>query len=167
MIVYKGHEPKIGKNVFVADSADLIGKVILADNVSVWFQCVLRADINTISVGSNSNIQDHTVIHLSKEHATLIGKNVTIGHSAIIHGCQIEDNVLIGMGACILDGAVIPKNCIVGASSLVTMGKRFEEASLIIGSPARAIRKLTDEEIESISQSAKHYCEYAKAYLNN
>ncbi len=164
---FKEFEPIIGNKVYVADSADIVGRVEIGDETSVWFQAVLRGDVHEIKIGKRTNIQDLTCVHLSSDYGTYIGDNVTIGHSAIIHGCTIEDNVLVGMGACILDGAVIPKNCIVGARSLVTMNKRFDEGSLIIGTPARSLRKLTEEEIRSIQDNADHYVEYASVYLKS
>lgn len=166
LLEYKGITPKVGRNVFIADTADVIGNVSLGDESNIWFQCVVRGDINTIEIGSRTNIQDGTIVHISFDSATVIGNNVTIGHAAIIHGCEIRDNVLIGMGACILDRSVIPKNCIVGAKSLVTKGKTFEEGSLIIGSPAKAVRKLTEDEIAGIKASADHYVDYSKEYMN-
>lgn len=164
---FGNYEPIIGQKVFIADSADVIGRVEIGDESGIWFQTVLRGDIHEIKIGKRTNIQDLTCIHLSSAYGTYIGDNVTVGHSAIIHGCRIEDNVLVGMGACILDGAVIPKNCIVGARSLVTMNKTFEEGSLIIGSPARSLRKLSGEEIRTIQDNADHYVEYAGIYLKD
>jgi carbonic anhydrase/acetyltransferase-like protein (isoleucine patch superfamily) len=163
-LTYHGVKPIIHKESFVARSADVIGRVTIGKDSSIWFQCVLRGDINTIQVGEGTNIQDHTVLHISDQHPVTIGDYVTIGHSAIIHGCEIEDNVLIGMGACILDGAHISKNSIVGARSLVTKGKVFEEGSLIMGSPAKVIRKLTEEEIQSIGRAATKYIGISKDY---
>ena len=166
MIPYKGISPKVAKDVFIADSAQLIGQVTLGPESSVWFQCVLRGDINTITIGKRSNIQDLTAVHLSSDTCVTIGDYVTVGHNAVIHGCVIEDNVIIGMGACILDRAVIPKNSIVGANSLVTSGKTFPEGSLIVGSPAKAVRQLRPEEIQGITDNALHYVEYSKEYRN-
>jgi len=163
-IQYKGMLPSVDKDAYISDSADLIGNILIGKDSSIWFKSVLRGDINRITVGERTNIQDNTVVHLSSKYGTEIGNNVTIGHSSIIHGCTIKDNILIGMGACILDGAIIASNCIVGARALVTKNKIFEEGSLIIGSPAKAVRKLSTEEIESIKISADHYVEYSKEY---
>lgn len=165
LISYLGVKPTISDSVYIASSADVIGKTTIGNNSSIWYQCVLRGDVNTITVGNGTNIQDHSVVHLSADHETIIGNHVTIGHSSIIHGCRIEDEVLIGMGACILDGAVIGKHCIVGAKSLVTKNKVFEEGTLIMGSPAKAIRKLSEDEIESIRHSAMNYIQVAKEYM--
>lgn len=162
---YKEHQPVIHDNVFIADSADVIGRVEIEEDANIWFQVVIRADINEIKIGKRTNIQDLSCLHLSHDYGTYLGDDVTIGHSAIVHGCTIGNNVLVGMGACILDGAVVPDNCIVGARSLVTKGKTFEEGCLIIGTPAKAVRKLTAEEIKAIKDSADHYVEYAKDYL--
>ncbi len=143
----------------IFDGAKLIGNVEMKDNVSIWYNAVLRGDIEPITIDENSNVQDNCVVHVSKNYPVKIGKNVSVGHGAIVHGCTIEDNVLIGMGAIILNGAHIEKNCLVGAGALVTENKTFPEGSLIIGSPAKAIRQLTEEEIESITENATHYVE--------
>jgi len=149
--------PTIGRNVFVAHNATILGDVTLADDSSVFYGCVLRADINSITVGARSNIQDNTVIHLSSTKPTKIGELVTVGHNAIIHACEIGNRVLVGMGAIIMDGCTIPDDCIVAAGAVVPMGKTFEPNSLILGSPASAVRKLKPEERQSIIQSAEKY----------
>ncbi|MBR3214023.1 MAG: gamma carbonic anhydrase family protein [Methanosphaera sp.] len=145
----------------IYDGAKVVGDVELKDNVSVWYNAVVRGDQAPISVDENSNIQDNCVVHVSKKYPVKIGKNVSIGHGAIIHGCTIEDNVLIGMGAIILNGAKISKNCLVGAGALVTENKEFPEGSLIIGSPAKAVRQLSEEQIESIQENADEYVNLA------
>ncbi|AWX33197.1 MAG: gamma carbonic anhydrase family protein [Methanosphaera sp.] len=145
----------------IYDGAKVVGDVELKDNVSVWYNAVVRGDQAPISVDENSNIQDNCVVHVSKNYPVKIGKNVSIGHGAIIHGCTIEDNVLIGMGAIILNGAKISKNCLVGAGALVTENKEFPEGSLIIGSPAKAVRQLSEEQIESIQENADEYVNLA------
>jgi len=149
--------PTIGRNVFIAHNATLLGDVTLADDSSVFYGCVLRADINAIVVGPRSNIQDNTVIHLSSTKPTKIGELVTIGHNAIIHACEIGNRVLVGMGAIIMDGCTIPDDCIVAAGAVVPMGKTFEPNSLILGSPATAVRKLKPEERQNIILSAEKY----------
>jgi len=163
-ISYLGIKPEIHLNTFVAKSADIIGKVKIEENASIWYQCVLRGDINSITIGTGTNIQDQSIIHVGENDRSTIGDYVTVGHSSIIHGCTIGNQVLIGMGACILNGAVIGDNCIVGARSLVTKNKVFEDGMLIVGSPAKAIRKLTTDEIESIKQSSMNYIQLAKEY---
>lgn len=145
----------------IYDGAKVVGDVELKSNVSVWYNAVVRGDQAPISVDENSNIQDNCVVHVSKNYPVKIGKNVSIGHGAIIHGCTIEDNVLVGMGAIILNGAKISKNCLVGAGALVTENKEFPEGSLIIGSPAKAVRQLTEEQIKGIQENADEYIHLA------
>lgn len=149
------------KNVKIFDGAKIIGDVNLDDNVSVWYNAVIRADIEPVEIGENSNVQDNCVVHVSKGYPVSIGKNVSVGHGAIIHGCTIEDNVLIGMGAIILNGAKISKNCLVGAGALVTENKEFPEGSLIIGSPAKAVKQLTPEQIKGIQDNVDEYVNLA------
>ncbi len=165
-ISYLGSKPEIYPHTFVANSADIIGKVKIDEHSSVWYQCVLRGDVNSITIGKGTNIQDHTVIHVGTNHSTIIGNYVTVGHSSIIHGCKIGNHVLVGMGSCILDGSIIGDNSIIGAKSLITKNKVFEEGMLIMGSPAKAIRKLTKDEIDSIKRSSMNYIQVAKEYLD-
>ncbi|MBK5244350.1 MAG: gamma carbonic anhydrase family protein [Eubacteriaceae bacterium] len=155
----------LGKTVFIAKSADVVGKVKLGDFISIWFQTVLRADIEPITVGDRTNIQDGTVVHVAPGYPTLIGEGVSIGHNAIIHGCEIGNNVLVGMGAILLNGAKIGDNSIVGAGSLVTQGKVFPPNSLILGSPAKVVRELREEEVTSIQVNAQEYLELMQGYL--
>ena len=145
----------------IYDGAHVVDDVTLGDKVSVWYNAVVRGDLEPVTVGERSNIQENSVVHVSTNYPVKIGKNVSIGHNAIIHGCTIEDNVLIGMGAIVLNGAHITKNCLVGAGALVTENKTFPEGSLIIGSPAKAVRELTKEEIKEISENADEYVELA------
>ncbi|TVQ78819.1 MAG: gamma carbonic anhydrase family protein [Bradymonadales bacterium] len=162
---YKGIQPQIHPSVFIAESADVIGQVRIGAESNVWFQVVIRGDVNFIEIGNRTNIQDHSCLHVTRKTAPLIvGSEVTVGHQVILHGCTIEDRVLVGMGAIVMDQAVIPSECIVGAGSMVTMGKRFESGSLILGSPAKAVRKLTEEELAFLSQSAANYVQDAKDY---
>ncbi len=158
--------PDLADDCFVADNATLIGKVILHPKSSIWFGAVLRGDIEPIEIGENSNIQDNSVVHTKEGCPVKVGKNVSVGHLVNLHGCEIGDNCLIGMGSTILDGAVIGENCIVGANSLVSSNKKFPAGSLIIGSPARVARSLTDDEILAISKNAEHYSECYPKYLN-
>jgi carbonic anhydrase/acetyltransferase-like protein (isoleucine patch superfamily) len=155
----------LGKTIFIAKSADVVGKVKLGNFISVWFQVVLRGDVDSITIGDRTNIQDGTVVHVAAGYPTIIGEGVSIGHKAIIHGCEIGDNVLVGMGAIILNGAKIGENSIVGAGSLVTQGKVFAPNSLIMGSPAKVVRQLKPEEIQSIRDNAEEYLETMKGYL--
>lgn len=151
------HTPKKDESVFVAESATVVGQVSMGKNVNIWYGAVVRGDENAIEIGEQTNIQDNAVIHIGHEQATVIGKGVTIGHGAIVHGAMIGDYTLIGMGATILDGAQIGKNCIIGANSLVTGGTRIDEGMLAVGNPARMIRPLKNEEIEKLYESADYY----------
>lgn len=161
---FNGVAPSINENAYVSESVDIIGDVKVEENVSIWFGARLRADMNKIVIGANSNIQENAVVHVDIESSVIIGENVTIGHSAIIHGCNISNNVLVGMGSIILNNAKISKNSIVGAGALVTQGKEFEEGVLILGNPAKAVRKLSEEEIKSIKRSADNYVALSKKY---
>ena len=161
---FNGVAPRINENAYVSESVDIIGDVKVEENVSIWFGARLRADMNKIVIGANSNIQENAVVHVDIESPVIIGENVTIGHSAIIHGCNISNNVLVGMGSIILNNAKISKNSIVGAGALVTQGKEFEEGVLILGNPAKAVRKLSEEEIKSIKRSADNYVALSKKY---
>lgn len=161
---FNGVAPSINENAYVSESVDIIGDVKVEENVSIWFGARLRADMNKIVIGANSNIQENAVVHVDIESPVIIGENVTIGHSAIIHGCNISNNVLVGMGSIILNNAKISKNSIVGAGALVTQGKEFEEGVLILGNPAKTVRKLSEEEIKSIKRSADNYVALSKKY---
>ena len=154
----------IDKSVLVADGAKIIGNVTIEENSSVWFNAVIRGDSNTISIGKNTNVQDNVVIHTSKNYSVEIKDNVSIGHGAILHGCKIGNNVLIGMGSIILDGVVIEDNCIVGAGSLITQNKVIEANSLGFGNPFSIKRKTTDEEVNKIILNAKEYVNKAEKY---
>ncbi len=154
----------IDKSVFMADGARVVGDVEIGKNSSVWFNAVIRADSSKVKIGENSNIQDNAVIHTSEGFGVQIGDNVTIGHGAIVHGCTVKDNVMIGMGAIVLNGAVIEKNSIIGAGALVTQGKVVPVGSLVFGNPMKIVRQLTNEEIESIKDNAFSYVNEAKNY---
>ena len=156
--------PSIDPTAFIAPGADVIGDVTLSADSSVWFQAVLRADINRIVIGPRSNIQDGAVIHLADDFGTHVGELVTVGHKAILHACTIGDEVLVGMGAIVLDGAEIGPRSIIGAGALVTGGKKFPEGSLIIGSPAKAIRQLAPDERTGIKVWAEKYVALSRAY---
>lgn len=162
---FNGVEPQIDESCYLSESVDIIGDVIIEKNVNIWFGTRIRADVNKIIIGENSNIQENSVVHVDTNSPAIIGKNVTIGHGAIIHGCEIENNVLVGMGTTILNNAKIGKNTIIGAGALVTQGKEFPEGVLILGNPAKAIRKLTNEEIDSIQSSADNYVVLSKKYI--
>ena len=157
-------KPRLASGAWVAPSADLIGDVRLDARASVWFGAVIRADNTEITIGEDSNVQDGAVCHSDEGVPLTIGARVTIGHQAILHGCTIADDCLIGMGARILNGARIEPDCIVGAGALITEGKTFPAGSLIVGSPARAVRQLTDGERQLLRASAAHYAEKAAHY---
>ena len=161
---FNNMKPNIKKANFVADSADIIGDVTAEENSSIWYNCTLRGDIAAIRIGKNSNVQDNSVIHVNHDTETIIGDNVTIGHRVLLHACTVEDGCLIGMGAIILDNSVIGTESIVGAGSLVTMGKKFPPRSLILGSPAKVVRTLTEKEVESIRENVASYVEISKEY---
>ena len=161
---FKSLKPNIFKDVYIAKSADIIGDVTLSSGANVWFNTVLRGDINRILIGENTNVQDLSILHVTREHDVVVGKNVTIGHSVTLHGATIGDGSLIGMGATILDGATIGKNSLVAAGSLVSPGKSFPDGSFIIGSPAKLKRALTAEEIEQFSNHYKSYVKNAKDF---
>ncbi|MFL6853414.1 MAG: gamma carbonic anhydrase family protein [Sphingomicrobium sp.] len=162
-----GIAPQLGEGAWAAPSADLIGDVRLGPRASVWFGAVIRADNTPILLGEESNFQDGAVGHSDPGAPLTIGARVTVGHQAILHGCTVEDEALIGMGARILNGAAIGSQCIVGAGALVTEGKIFEPRCLIVGSPARAIRTLTDEQVALLRLSAAHYAEKAARYAES
>ena len=157
-------QPQLPDSAWAAPSADVIGDVRLAARASVWFGAVIRADNTPIVIGEDSNIQDGAIGHSDPGFPLTIGARVTVGHQAILHGCTIADDCLIGMGARILNGAVLEPECLVGAGALITEGKTFPAGSLIVGSPARAIRQLSDAEKHALRVSAAHYAEKAARY---
>ncbi len=169
---FKKWTPKPPKSTWVADSADVIGNVSLGEDVSIWFGCVIRGDVHRIVIGNRSNIQDLSMLHvthykkedMSDGNPTIIGNDVTVGHRVMLHGCTIEDACLIGMSATILDGAVIGKESIIGAGSLVTKNKKFPPRSLIMGSPAKVVRELTDTEVQELYNSATRYVKFKNEY---
>jgi carbonic anhydrase/acetyltransferase-like protein (isoleucine patch superfamily) len=153
-----------GDAFFIAPSAAVIGRVALGRDVNVWFGAVLRGDTNTITIGERTNVQDNAVIHIDSDAPAVIGNEVTIGHSAVVHGCRVGDRSLIGIGATILSHAVIGDYCIVGAGALITERKAFPDRSVIVGSPAKRFRDVTDAEMEMLVASAAHYVELGKRY---
>ena len=156
--------PAIHPTAFVAPGASVIGDVTLAEESSVWFQAVLRGDINRIVIGPRSNVQDGAVVHLADDLGTFVGELVTVGHKAILHACTIADEVLVGMGAIILDGAEIGARSIIGAGALVTGGKKIPPGSLVLGSPAKVVRTLSPEEQAGIRVWAEKYVALSHAY---
>lgn len=163
IIEYKGKKPVIGERVFLAEGARLIGDVEIGDDSSVFYNSVIRADLAEIRIVKRTNIQDNVTIHLSTDVGVHVGNNVTVGHNAVLHACTIEDNVLVGMGAIVMDGSRIRKNSVVAAGSLVPQNKEYPEGSLIVGSPARVARQLTDDEIRKFNEGVEHYIEIKEA----
>jgi carbonic anhydrase/acetyltransferase-like protein (isoleucine patch superfamily) len=156
-----------GDTHFVAPSADVIGSVILENNVSIWFGAVLRGDNEPIRIGANSNIQDGSVLHTDMGSPLTIGANVTVGHQSMLHGCDIGDGSLIGIKAVILNHAVIGRNCLIGANSLITEGKVIPDNSLVIGSPGKVVRTLSEEEIAAMHANTANYVEKAANFAVN
>ncbi|MBR2372423.1 MAG: gamma carbonic anhydrase family protein [Clostridia bacterium] len=150
------------KNNFVADGAKILGDVTLGNNVSIWYNAVLRGDVCKITVGDNSNVQDCCVMHGKVGQPVVIGKGVSVGHGAILHGCTIGDNSLVGMGAVVLDGVVVGKNCIIGAGTVVTQNTIIPDNSMFLGCPAKFVKKVSDEQAESNRQNALHYVDIIK-----
>lgn len=171
---FQGVSPVLGEGTYVDEAATVIGDVVLGDDVSIWPGTVVRGDVNYIRIGSRTNVQDGTIIHVTHDgpygkpggFATVIGEDVTIGHAAVIHACVIEDACLIGMGATILDGAVIKKNGFVGAGAVIPPGKVVESGELWLGNPAKCVRKLSEKEIEQLYYSAQHYMRLKDKYLS-
>jgi gamma-carbonic anhydrase len=165
LIPYQGRMPKLHPSVFVAEGAKIIGDVEIGENGSVWFNTVVRGDVNYIRIGARTNVQDNSTLHVTTKTAPLnIGSDVTVGHGVILHGCTIEDCCLIGMGAIVLDGAHIQKNSIVAAGALVLERCNIPEGMLAVGIPAKIKRPLTEEEREFLHQSAENYIRYSQNY---
>ncbi len=156
--------PEIHPRSYIAPSADLIGSVVIGEQASVWFNAVLRGDNDSIRIGARSNIQDGCVLHVDPGWPLHIGDEVTVGHNAMLHGCTIGDGCLVGIGSRVLNGAVVGARCIIGANTLITERKTFAEHSLILGSPGKVVRQLTDREIEGLHEYADHYVEKISLY---
>jgi gamma-carbonic anhydrase len=164
---FLGKKPKLGKGVFIAKTATVVGDVTLGEHSSVWFGALLRGDINRIAVGHHTNIQDNAVLHVADDFPCIIGNWVTIGHTAIVHACKVGDEVLVGMGAVILDGAVIGKQSLIGASALVTQGTKIPPGSLVLGAPAKVVRALTKKERTGLKWWAAKYVANKAYYLKH
>ena len=158
---FLGKQPRLGRGVYLARTAVVVGDVTLGAHSSVWYHAVLRGDINRIVVGHHTNIQDNAVLHLADDFPCLVGNWVTVGHSAIVHACKVGDEVLVGMGAVILDGAVIGKQSLIGAKSLVTQGMKIPPGSLVLGAPAKVVRRLTKKERAGLKWWAEKYVDNA------
>ena len=165
LLVFQNKTPRIDSSAYIVESAAVIGDVVIGAESSIWFNAVIRGDVNYIRIGKRTNIQDGCVLHVAREKYPLtIGDEVTVGHNATLHACTIESRCLIGMGATVMDGSTIGENCIVGAGSLVTPSTTIQPGNLVIGSPAKVKRKLTENEIRSILGSASHYVNDIKTY---
>jgi carbonic anhydrase/acetyltransferase-like protein (isoleucine patch superfamily) len=166
MAIYQLGEtaPHIDPSAFIADSANVIGHARIEANAGIWFNVSIRADNELITVGESSNVQENCVLHSDPGYPLTIGKNVTVGHQAMLHGCTIGDSSLIGIQAVVLNGAKIGKNCLVGAGALVTEGKEFPDNSLIVGAPAKVVRTLNEEEIARLDSAAEHYVEFGQLF---
>lgn len=165
LMAYKGIRPVIHETVFIVDSAIVIGDVEIGEHSSIWFNAVVRGDVNYIRIGSRTNVQDNSSLHVTNgTHPLIIGSEVTIGHSVTLHGCTVKDRCLIGMGAILLDGSVIGEDSVIGAGTLVKEGMVVPPRSLVVGLPGRVARELTAEEVARIKKSAANYIEYARDY---
>ncbi len=177
LIKFKDKTPKIANNVFIAEGAKVIGEVEIGEDSSVWFNCVLRGDVNSIKIGKRTNIQDLTTLHiwhrtldakgnvLDEGYPVEIGDDVTIGHNCVIHACVLKNRILIGMNAVVMDGVVIEEDSIVDAGSVITKGKKFPPRSLILGNPAKFVRELKDDEVAFIKESAQNYVRFKNDFL--
>ena len=165
ILPYLENQPEFGENIFLAPNTSVIGSVKLGNRVSIWFGSVLRGDIAPVEVGEGSNIQDNSVLHVADDAPCIVGKNVVVGHNAILHGCTVEDECLIGMGAIVLNYAVVGRGSIVGAGAVVTQKTIIPECSLVLGNPGKVIRQLTPEEIEKNVHYATKYQKVAMNYL--
>ena len=162
---FEDHWPQIDESAFVASSADLIGRVTIGEEASVWYNSTLRGDIHEIEVGPRSNVQDNAVLHVESNQGCYLGELVTVGHGAIVHACQIGNEVLVGMGATVLDGAVIGERSIIGANALVTMNMNIPPGSLVLGSPGKVVRQLSREEQKKVRVWAQKYVENRRKFL--
>lgn len=159
--------PKLGRDVYIANGATVLGDVTLGNHSSIWCNAVLRGDINRIVVGHNTNVQDNSVLHLADDYGCILGNYVTIGHNAVVHACTVQDEVLVGMGAVILDGAVVGEQSIIGARALVPQGAQIPPGSMVLGVPGKVVRQLTPEERADLKGWAEKYVSVAAFYLKN
>ena len=165
---FQGVQPVVPKSAYVEDTAVVLGDVVMGEECSVWFHAVVRGDVNCIRIGDRTNVQDLCMLHVTHDtHPLIIGSDVTIGHHVVLHGCTVKDRVLIGMGAILMDGAVIGEDSVVGAGALVTEDTIVPPRSLILGSPAKVKRPVTEKELAWIRESARNYIKYAQQYLSN
>lgn len=166
LLPYKDKFPETGSNVFIAETAVIIGDVLLQDESNVWFNTVIRGDVHYIRIGKRTNVQDNCTLHVThNKYPLIIGDDVTIGHNAVVHACTLRDNILVGMGAIILDNAFVNSNVIVAAGSVVLENFQIPEGVLVAGVPAKIVREISTEEIQKIKQSALNYVKYSKTYM--
>jgi carbonic anhydrase/acetyltransferase-like protein (isoleucine patch superfamily) len=163
---FQNQSPVLARECYVAENATVIGRVVLGSQSSIWFGAVLRGDIESITIGERSNVQDNTVLHTSRGKPVVVGQGTTVGHNATLHGCSVGDNCLVGMGAILLDGCKIGDNCIVAAGALVKQNQKVPSGSLVVGAPARVIRRLSDDEISSLWKQANRYVVLQSCYRN-
>ena len=161
-----GNEPQIEQDVFIAEGSKIIGDVYIKSGASIWFNTIVRGDLGPIKIGKKTNIQENSTLHIDADSPLIIGDNVTVGHNSVLHGCTINNNCIIGMGAVILNNANIGKNTIIGAGALIPENKKIPEGSLVLGVPAKVTRKLSEKEIENIQESADHYYDLSQKYIN-
>ena len=164
---YLRKQPRLGEGVYIARGAVVLGDVTLGDHSSVWYNAVVRGDINRIEIGHHSNVQDNAVIHLADDFPCLIGNRVTVGHSAVVHACKVGDETLIGIGAVVLDGAVIGRQCVIGAKALITPGTEVPDGSMVFGAPGRVVRALSNDERNKLKIWAEKYVENAAYCLKH
>jgi len=163
---HRGRLPKVDPTAFVDESAQVIGDVTIGAESSIWMNVVVRGDVHSIRIGARTNVQDGSVLHVTRQrHPLVIGDDVTIGHAAVIHGCTLENHAFIGMRATVMDGAVIGEFALVGAGALVTQGRKIPPRTLVMGAPAKPVRELTDAEVEQIRRSAKNYVNDRLAFM--
>ncbi|BDD09732.1 gamma carbonic anhydrase family protein [Fulvitalea axinellae] len=161
----KGMDPKMGKDCWLAETAVVAGDVVMGDNCSVWYGAVIRGDVNSIKIGDRTNVQDNAVIHCTyQKHETVIGNDVTIGHGAVVHGCELKDKVLIGMNSVVMDGAVVESGSVIAAGAIVLAGTQVEPGCVYAGIPAKKVKKLSEEEIANMAKVSGRYLEYVKWY---
>lgn len=167
ILPYRDILPKIAPSAFIAPTATVIGDVEIGEDAGIWFGCIIRGDVNIIRIGARTNIQDGTIVHVMRDtHPTTLGDEVTVGHAAVLHGCTLHDRVLVGMGAVILNGAVVESDSIIAAGALVVEGARIPARSLVMGRPAAVKRALTDQEVASIRDYAARYVKYRLDYVD-
>ncbi|MBI5396814.1 MAG: gamma carbonic anhydrase family protein [Verrucomicrobia bacterium] len=166
LIAFGDKRPVVGKGVFIASGARVVGDVTLGDGVSVWFNAVLRGDIHRVVIGPGTNLQDNSVCHVADDLACIVGACCTVGHHAVLHACTIGNETLIGMGAVVMDGCVIGNQCIIGASALLTKGLKIPDGSLVYGAPAKVVSQLGETERRQLRAMAEKYCQIARAYLD-